>query len=87
MRKDHAREIERVKSDQESEQKNLIALLQRQNVSLESKCEKLQSHLKTTEIRIRELMGTIDSKNKLLNDREELHMKMETDYEVYFFCP
>ncbi|KAI9357333.1 hypothetical protein DFJ73DRAFT_204935 [Zopfochytrium polystomum] len=82
LRKEHAREIERVKSDQESEQKNLIGLLQRQNVSLESKCEKLQTHLKTLEVRIRELMGTIDNKVKMLNDREELRLKTESEYEI-----
>ncbi|KAI8839289.1 hypothetical protein BC829DRAFT_29855 [Chytridium lagenaria] len=82
LRKDHAREIERVKSDQESEQKNLISLLQRQNVSLESKCDKLQAHLKTMEMRMRELMGTIDAKNKALSEREEGRIKMETEFEV-----
>ncbi|KAJ3191736.1 hypothetical protein HK101_007449 [Irineochytrium annulatum] len=82
LRKDHAREIERVKSDQESEQKNLIALLQRQNVSLESKCEKLQAHLKTLEMRIRELMGIIETKNKTLSDKEEQKMKMEAEFEA-----
>ncbi|KAJ3210378.1 hypothetical protein HDU67_005370 [Dinochytrium kinnereticum] len=82
LRKDHVREIERVKLDQESEQKNVIALLQRQNVSLESKCDKLQAHLKTMEIRIRELMGTIDAKNKTLSDREEQKIKMESEFEA-----
>ncbi|KAJ3114277.1 anaphase-promoting complex subunit Hcn1 [Phlyctochytrium bullatum] len=81
LRKDHAREIERIKSDQESEQKNIIALLQRQNVSLESKCDKLQAHLKTLESRIRELLGTIDSKNKALADRDEQRIRMETEFE------
>ncbi|KAJ3134698.1 hypothetical protein HK100_003382 [Physocladia obscura] len=70
-----------VKSNQESEQKNLIALLQRQNISLESKCEKLQTHLKTLEIRIRDLMGTVEAKIKLINDREDAKLKQEAEYE------
>lgn len=82
LRKDHQREIERVKSDQESEQKNLIALLQRQNVSLESKCEKLQSHLKNVENRTRELMATIEVKNKALSEREDQRLKLEQEYLV-----
>ncbi|KAJ3277626.1 hypothetical protein HK104_003125 [Borealophlyctis nickersoniae] len=81
LRKDHAREIERVRSEQESEQKNLISLLQRQNVSLESKCDKLQSHLKTLEARIKELMTTIEQKNKVISDREEARIKSEADFQ------
>jgi hypothetical protein len=80
QRKEHQREIERVKSDQESEQKNLIALLQRQNVSLESKCEKLQSHLKNVETRTRDLMTTIDTKNKSLVERDDQRQKLEQEY-------
>lgn len=74
--------MERVKSDQESEQKNLISLLQRQNVSLESKCEKLQSHLKTLENKIRDLMGVIDAKNKGLSDKEDQRLRMEGEFMV-----
>jgi hypothetical protein len=85
QRKEHQREIERVKSDQESEQKNLIALLQRQNVSLESKCEKLQSHLKNVETRTRELMTTIDMKNKALSERDDQRQKLEYEYLVFLF--
>ncbi|KAJ3226475.1 hypothetical protein HK099_004785 [Clydaea vesicula] len=84
LRKEHQREIERVKSDQESEQKNLIALLQRQNVSLESKCEKLQSHLKSMENRIRELMATIEAKNRALGEREDQRLKLEADFNKRF---
>ncbi|KAI9094642.1 hypothetical protein DFS34DRAFT_237920 [Phlyctochytrium arcticum] len=79
VRKDHAREIERVKSDQESEQKSLVSLLQRHNVSLESKCDKMQAHLKTLEIRIKDLLATIESKNKTINDREEARLRADTD--------
>ncbi|KNC98817.1 ubiquitin-specific protease UBP2 [Spizellomyces punctatus DAOM BR117] len=79
IRKEHAREIERVKSDQESEQKHLVSLLQRQNVSLESKCDKLQAHLKSLETRIKDLMATIEVKNKMIADREEARLRAETD--------
>ncbi|TPX70357.1 hypothetical protein SpCBS45565_g01777 [Spizellomyces sp. 'palustris'] len=79
IRKEHAREIERVKSDQESEQKHLVSLLQRQNVSLESKCDKLQTHLKSLETRIKDLMATIEVKNKMISDREEARLRAETD--------
>ncbi|KAJ1559697.1 hypothetical protein HK096_011370, partial [Nowakowskiella sp. JEL0078] len=79
-RKEHAREIERVKSDQETEQKNLIVLLQRQNISLESKCDKLQAHLKTLEARIKELIQTIEAKNKQMSEKEETRGRLESDY-------
>ncbi|KAJ3391305.1 hypothetical protein HDU84_006221 [Entophlyctis sp. JEL0112] len=82
LRKDHAREIDMVKSDQESEQKSVVALLQRQNSSLESKCEKLQIHAKALETRIKELTGTVEAKMKLLSDREDARLKMEMDYEA-----
>jgi hypothetical protein len=64
LRKEHAKDVERVKTEHESESKNVMLLLQRQNVSLESKTEKLQSHLKTMELRMKELMNTIDQKQK-----------------------
>lgn len=83
LRKEHAKEIERVKSDQETESKNIIALLQRQNVSLESKCDKVQSHLKVLEGRMKELMTTIDSKNKTISEKEEYIIKTETDSKVH----
>lgn len=79
------REIERVKSDQESEQKSLISLLQRQNVSLETKCEKLQVHLKNVEGKTRELVSTIDSKNKALAEKDEQRVKLEQDFLVRVF--
>jgi hypothetical protein len=85
LRKEHAREIERVKSDQETESKNIIALLQRQNVSLESKCDKLQSHLKVLEGRTKELMTLVDQKTKHINDKEEYLMKLETEHQVNSF--
>ncbi|KAI9203332.1 uncharacterized protein BJ171DRAFT_150105 [Polychytrium aggregatum] len=80
LRKEHGREIERVKSDQESEQKNLISLLQRQNVSLESKCTKLQTYVKTLEARVKELVATVEQKNKTLSEREEFRISMEAEY-------
>ncbi|RKO93227.1 hypothetical protein BDK51DRAFT_42737 [Blyttiomyces helicus] len=82
LRKEHVREVERVKSDQESEQKNFIALLQRQNLSLESKCDKLQAHMKTLEIKIKELLSTIDSKNKTISEREETRIKSEAEFQT-----
>ncbi|KAI8930279.1 hypothetical protein BC831DRAFT_2059 [Entophlyctis helioformis] len=80
MRKEHAKELERVKSEHDSESKNVILLLQRQNVSLESKTEKLQAHLKTMEVRMKELMNTIDLKNKTINERDEARQKMEQEF-------
>lgn len=59
-----------------------MLLLQRQNVSLESKTEKLQSHLKTMEARMKELMNTIEQKNKTITERDELRAKIEADYQV-----
>ncbi|KAG5458626.1 MAG: hypothetical protein BJ554DRAFT_1117 [Olpidium bornovanus] len=81
LRKEHAREIDRVKLDQETEQKNLIGLLQRNNSSLESKCDKLQAHIKTLEVRIKDLIGTIDNKNRLLNEREEAKIRSDAEFQ------
>jgi septal ring factor EnvC (AmiA/AmiB activator) len=85
LRKEHAKELERFKSEQESEQKNYITLLQRQNYSLECKCEKLQTHIKLLEAKAKELVNTIDLKNKTISDKEELRNKMEADYKVAIF--
>lgn len=82
MRKEHAKDVERVKSEHESESKNVMLLLQRQNVSLESKTEKLQSHLKSMEARMKELMNTIDVKNKTIAERDELRSKVEAEHQV-----
>nr|KAJ3418786.1 hypothetical protein HK105_007846 [Polyrhizophydium stewartii] len=79
-RKEHAKELERVKSEHDSESKNVILLLQRQNVSLESKTEKLQTHLKSMEARMKELMNTIDLKNKTIAERDEARQKMEQEH-------
>jgi hypothetical protein len=67
-----------VKSDQEAEQKNIITLLQRQNMSLEGKCEKLQSHTKTLELRLKDLLGIIDAKDKTISEKE--HDKNVSDF-------
>ncbi|KAL5032822.1 hypothetical protein BDV3_001359 [Batrachochytrium dendrobatidis] len=80
-RKEHVKELERVKSEHDSESKSVILLLQRQNVSLESKTEKLQAHLKTMESRIKELMNTIDVKNKTITERDESKQKIEQDHQ------
>lgn len=82
MRKEHQKEIERVKSDHESESTNVILLLQRQNVSLESKTEKIQTHLKSMEGHMKELMNTIELKNKIITDKDETRQKLEQDYQV-----
>ncbi|KAI8899380.1 hypothetical protein BC833DRAFT_585987 [Globomyces pollinis-pini] len=81
LRKEHSKDIERVKSDHESESKNVMLLLQRQNVSLESKTEKLQSHLKNIEGRMKELMNTVDLKNKTIAERDQLRAQVENDYQ------
>lgn len=79
LRKVHAREVERVKTDQESEQKSLISLVQRQNSSLESKCEKLQLHIRTLEVKIRDLSGLVDQNNQQLLQREEEKIRLNAE--------
>jgi hypothetical protein len=82
LRKEHIKEIERVKTDQEIESKNIISLLQRQNVNLETKCDKIQSHLKVMEGRMKELLTTIDQKNKVITERDELLLKTDIENKV-----
>lgn len=82
LRKEHTKEIERVKADQEIESKNIIALLQRQNVNLETKCDKIQSHLKVMEGRMKELLVTIDQKNKVIAEREEFILNTDIENKV-----
>ena len=82
LRKEHSREVERIKTDQDSERKNLITLLQRQNVSLETKCEKLQHHCRSVEVKIKELMITIEQKNKSIAEKEEFKYKSELEFYV-----
>ncbi|KAJ3257365.1 hypothetical protein HK103_004585 [Boothiomyces macroporosus] len=84
LRKEHAKDVERVKSEHESESKNVMLLLQRQNVSLESKTEKLQTHLKNIEGRMKELMNTIENKNKAIQERDEMRIQMEKENQVQF---
>ena len=84
LRKEHTKEIERIKIDQETESKNIIALLQRQNVTLESKCDKIQSHLKLLEGRMKDLLITIDQKNKTISEKDELILKTEIENKVIF---
>ncbi|KAJ3335730.1 hypothetical protein HDU93_004590 [Gonapodya sp. JEL0774] len=81
LRRDHIRELERLKSDQESEAKSLIQLLQRQNSSLENKCEKLQAHIKNLETRIKESQNLLEIKAKHFAEREENWVKREREYE------
>ncbi|KAH6566140.1 hypothetical protein BASA50_006275 [Batrachochytrium salamandrivorans] len=80
-RKEHLKELERVKSEHDSESKNVTLLLQRQNISLESKTEKLQAHLKAMEFRMKDLMNTIDIKNKTIAERDETRNKAEQEYQ------
>jgi hypothetical protein len=82
LRKEHTKEIERVKTDQEIESKNIISLLQRQNVNLETKCDKIQSHLKIMEGRMKELLTTIDQKNKVITERDEFILNTEIESKV-----
>ena len=84
LRKEHIKEIERVKSDQEIESKNIISLLQRQNVNLETKCDKIQSHLKVMEGRMKELLSTIDQKNKIISERDDFILNSEIENKVNF---
>ncbi|KXS20679.1 hypothetical protein M427DRAFT_66609 [Gonapodya prolifera JEL478] len=81
LRRDHIRELERLKSDQESEAKSLIQLLQRQNSSLENKCEKLQAHIKVLESRIKESQSLLDARAKNYAEKEDSWVKREKDYE------
>ncbi|KAI8908948.1 hypothetical protein EDD86DRAFT_147002 [Gorgonomyces haynaldii] len=81
MRKEHQKEIERVKSEHDSESKNVIMLLQRQNVSLESKTEKIQAHLKTMEAHMKDLMATIEIKNKTIAERDENRQRSDAEFQ------
>jgi hypothetical protein len=82
LRKENAKEIERIKVEQESETKNVMLLLQRQNLSLESKAEKLQTHMKTMEGRMKELMTTIEQKNKTIVEKDEARSQLEKEHQV-----
>lgn len=82
IRKEHQKEIERIKNDNGSELKNFILLLQRQNVNLESKAERIQAHLKTMEGNLKELMATIEVKNKVIADKDANRQKSEALYQV-----
>jgi chaperonin cofactor prefoldin len=71
LRRKHQREIETIKTEEESEQKNTISLLQRQNLTLETKCDVFQEQIKSIEPRIKELQVIIDNKNKQLLEKDE----------------
>ncbi|KAI9152652.1 ubiquitin-specific protease ubp2 [Blastocladiella emersonii ATCC 22665] len=77
VRKEYTLELERIKTQQESEQKHVISLLQRQNATLEGKAEKLSSHIKTLEGKIKDLLVAIESKNKALAERDEQRLDLE----------
>ncbi|KAI9142474.1 hypothetical protein BKA69DRAFT_1068613 [Paraphysoderma sedebokerense] len=81
IRRDYSQEIERIKSQQDSEQKQLISLLQRQNQTLESKCEKLQLHVKTLETKLKECLLTVDSKNKSISEKDDHIFKLEQTHQ------
>ncbi|KAL7753404.1 ubiquitin-specific protease ubp2 [Sorochytrium milnesiophthora] len=81
IRKEYASEIERIKSQQENEQKNLISLLQRQNTTLEGKTEKLQLHIRTLEGKIKDLLSTVETKSKAIQEREEQKAQMESHFQ------
>ena len=82
IRKDHAKEIARMKDERDSEQKNLIAGLQKQNAAIEAKFDKLQSQTKMLEAKVKELTNTIEAKNRSLHEQEENHLKMEAEFQV-----
>ena len=84
IRKEHAKEVERVKTDQESEQKNLVNLLQRQNLSLEAKFEKLQSHIKTLEVKIKELTTIVDQKNRQILEKDQEKLRTDDEHHKYY---
>jgi len=71
LRKDHQKQLDKVRHEQDLESRNMVSLLQRQNGSLESKCEKLNGHIKTLELRLRELQGIIESKSSMILEAED----------------
>jgi predicted nuclease with TOPRIM domain len=85
LRKEHLKEVERIRSEHDSESKNIISLLQRQNVSLENKSEKLQGHIRNLETRIRELMNQVEEKNDQILKRDQAKTKMELEHQVASF--
>ncbi|TPX34426.1 hypothetical protein SeMB42_g07324 [Synchytrium endobioticum] len=80
LRKEHLREIDRVRQEQDSEQKSLVALLQRQSANLDAKCDKLQQHAKALESRLRDMMATVETKNRQLVEKEEVRLQQELDF-------
>ncbi|TPX32089.1 hypothetical protein SmJEL517_g04756 [Synchytrium microbalum] len=80
MRKEHIREIDRVRQEQDSEQKSLVSLLQRQSANLEAKCDKLQQHSKALESRLRDMMTTVENKNRLIAEKDEVKAQQDSEF-------
>ena len=80
LRKENLREVDRVRQEQDSEQKSLVALLQRQSANLEVKCDKLQQHAKALETRLRDMMTTVETKNRQLVEKEEARVLQEVEF-------
>ncbi|KAJ3362728.1 hypothetical protein GGF31_001337 [Allomyces arbusculus] len=72
VRKEYTLELERIRTQQESEQKHVISLLQRQNGTLEAKADKLAAHIKMLETKIKDLIVALEAKNKTIAERDEL---------------
>ncbi|KAI9223871.1 hypothetical protein BC828DRAFT_374923 [Blastocladiella britannica] len=82
VRKEYTLELERIKTQQESEQKHVISLLQRQNGTLESKAEKLAQHIKALESKIKDLISAIEAKNRAIADRDDARAELEQRHSV-----
>ena len=82
IKKEHSKEVEVIRSGQETESKNIILLLQKQNVTLESKAEKLQIHIRTMEGKVKELLNTIDEKVKIIHQRDHHQFEVENECQV-----
>ena len=82
LRKEHQKDIELIKAEEETEQKNAVTLLQRQNVTLETKYDKLQGQLKSMEPRMKELLITIEGKNRHLLEKDDERIQVEKNYKI-----
>lgn len=81
IRREFSKELERVKSSQESEQQSIVEMLQRQNSGLEEKIGKLHQQLKSNETKMKDLMATIEGKNREMVEKDEARAKIEADFQ------
>ncbi|KAJ1506287.1 hypothetical protein HMI54_015741 [Coelomomyces lativittatus] len=77
VRRDYQIELERMKTQQDGEQKQIIQLLQRQNSVLETKAEKLSLHIKNLETRLKEYQTQLDFKKVQFLEKEEQVLNLE----------